>query len=162
MKKLYLLALCALLFCTFMGCSNNNGLQTTATSQSNQSKPPEPRNNYNTKKNSDEKNDDRPVLHFIGVSQYDFGTIKNGESITHVFQIINKGTAPLLIRSAYSSCGCTVASFPAKPILPDSTGSIVAGFNSAGNGVGVKNKVITIISNATSSPDLVTLIGKVK
>jgi Protein of unknown function (DUF1573) len=80
----------------------------------------------------------------------------------HVFHFRNMGKEPLIITRASASCGCTVVNAPLIPILTNKEDSITAFFNSALSGKGMQNKVITVISNAASSPDLLTIIGNVK
>ena len=40
--------------------------------------------------------------------EFDFGTIEQGEKVTHTFKFKNTGTESLLIFEARGSCGCTV------------------------------------------------------
>ncbi len=77
---------------------------------------------------------------------HDFGTIKDGDIVTHVFKFKNTGQAPLIIQSARGSCGCTVPSWPKEPIPVGGTAEISAEFNSKGK-LGMQNKVVTITAN---------------
>src|SRR5436190_23033204 len=65
---------------------------------------------------------------------YDFGTIKEGEKISHEFKFKNTGKSDLLITSATASCGCTVPEWPKDPIPPGGNGVIKVSFNSEGKG----------------------------
>ncbi len=78
---------------------------------------------------------------------YDFGTVKDGEQVVHIFEFKNVGDQPLQILKAEASCGCTTPEFSPKPVLPGKTGTIKVTFNSAGR-VGPTHKDITIQSNA--------------
>src|ERR1051326_9299728 len=40
--------------------------------------------------------------------EFDFGTITQGEKVTHDFKFKNTGGGDLIISNAYGSCGCTV------------------------------------------------------
>lgn len=101
-------------------------------------------------------------LELIDSSLFDFKVIKLGEKITHVFRFRNSGEDSLLINSVSATCGCTVASFPKIKIAPNGRDSIIAFFDSDLSGKGIQNKVITVTSNAISSPQLLTLVGTVK
>lgn len=46
----------------------------------------------------------------------DYGTIQKGADPYCQFDITNNGTEPLVIKSAYGSCGCTVPEYPKDPI----------------------------------------------
>ena len=48
--------------------------------------------------------------------QYNFGTINQGESVSHRFLFSNTGEAELIIANAKGSCGCTVPKWPREPI----------------------------------------------
>lgn len=43
---------------------------------------------------------------------FDFGDISADTIRSHSFVLTNDGTAPLVITSVYSSCGCTTATHP--------------------------------------------------
>ena len=78
---------------------------------------------------------------------YDFGKVKDGEKVVHVFEFKNVGDQPLQILKAEASCGCTTPEFSPKPVLPGKSGTIKVTFNSAGR-VGPAIKDINIQSNA--------------
>lgn len=79
---------------------------------------------------------------------WDFGTITEGEQVSHTFKFTNAGNADLVISSASASCGCTVPKHSKEPIPPGKTGEIAVTFNSAGKGSGVPiTKDVTVIAN---------------
>jgi hypothetical protein len=77
---------------------------------------------------------------------HDFGTIKDGDVVEHVFSFVNNGEAPLIISDAKGSCGCTVPEWPKEPIPVGGTGELKVKFNSK-NKPGVQNKTVTITAN---------------
>lgn len=79
--------------------------------------------------------------------KFDFGKIKDGEKVKHVFKFKNTGENPLLISDAIASCGCTIPSFSKAPIAPGNEGEIVVEFNSKGR-VGHAHKSVIVVSNA--------------
>lgn len=81
---------------------------------------------------------------------YDFGTVKDGEKVVHVYEFKNVGDQPLQILKAEASCGCTTPEWTKTPILPGKTGNIKVTFNSEGR-VGPANKDISIQSNAVQT-----------
>ena len=86
-----------------------------------------------------------PVFEFAEM-EHDFGTITDGDVVSHTFTFTNNGEAPLIIQSAQGSCGCTVPTWPKEPIPVGGTGQITAEFNSKGK-PGMQNKMVTITAN---------------
>lgn len=65
-------------------------------------------------------------------TEHDFGAIKSGDKVTHVFKFKNTGEADLIIYRAKGSCGCTVPEYPKDPVKPGAEAEIKVSFNSAG------------------------------
>lgn len=63
-------------------------------------------------------------------TRHDFGTITEGEKVSHTYHFTNTGEHPLLISNVEVTCGCTVPSYPKEPIPPGGEGDIVLEFNS--------------------------------
>lgn len=93
---------------------------------------------------------------------YDFGTVKEGEKVVHIFEFKNTGDQPLQILKIDAGCGCTTPEWPKTPIMPGKASSIKVTFNTAGK-VGPAYKDVTIKSNAVladKSKERYTLILK--
>ncbi|MDW7690310.1 DUF1573 domain-containing protein [Flammeovirgaceae bacterium SG7u.111] len=84
----------------------------------------------------------------FAVSEHDFGDVKQGEKVTHVFSFTNEGKAPLLISNIVTTCGCTAPSYPKEPIMSNETGEVTIVFNTQGK-MGIQNKIITVYTNGT-------------
>lgn len=92
-------------------------------------------------------NNGEPKFQF-SEEEWDFGTLVDGEMVSHTFRFKNIGNADLVISSATASCGCTIPKYTKKPIAPGESGEIEVTFNSAGKASGVPNtKDITVIAN---------------
>lgn len=91
---------------------------------------------------------------------YEFGKIKEGEKVSYDFEFKNTGSAPLIIKNAEASCGCTVPEIPTKPIAPGETGKIGVIFNSSGKS-GLQDRVITITANTVPEIVQIHLIGEI-
>jgi hypothetical protein len=87
-----------------------------------------------------------PVISFAEYS-HDFGKLNEGEKVTYAFKFKNTGKAPLIINNVSTSCGCTVSSYPKKPIKPGEGASIDISFDSQGKH-GFQSKSITVFTNA--------------
>ena len=77
----------------------------------------------------------RPTPAGLGVIRYDkdehdFGTISEGEIVTHIFTYTNVGEGPLSITDIESRCGCTIPKWTRKPIMPGEKGEIEVVFDS--------------------------------
>ena len=95
------------------------------------------------------------------VEVYDFGTIKQGESVSYDFKFSNAGKDPLIISEAHGSCGCTVPVYPKEPIKKGDTGVIKVTFNSTGK-QGMQDKTVTITSNASGGQKVLHIKGNVE
>ncbi len=91
---------------------------------------------------------------------YDFGQVKAGEKVMHIYNFTNTGKAPLLITSARSTCGCTVPEWPKDPIPPGGKGELKVVFNSEGKH-GQQNKPVTVLANTYPGTTKVFLTGMV-
>lgn len=94
-------------------------------------------------------------------TEFDFGEIKQGEQVTHVFTFVNEGSAPLVIEKVTTPCGCTAPKWPKEPIAPGATGEIQVKFNSVGK-MGNQVKNLSVIYNSETSPEFIVIKGKVK
>tara|TARA_B100001758_G_scaffold190178_1_gene167042 strand:+ start:255 stop:698 length:444 start_codon:yes stop_codon:yes gene_type:complete len=100
-----------------------------------------------------------PIIEF-DYDSYDFGEINQGEFIDIEYNLKNTGNAPLLIRNAKGSCGCTVPDWPKNPVNAGSSAIIKVRFNSEGK-KGYQNKKVTLITNALPSTRVLTIKGNI-
>lgn len=90
---------------------------------------------------------------------HNYGTIYRGGDGTCYFEFENTGNEPLILSKPRSSCGCTVPTWPKKPILPGKKEKIKVTYNT--KKVGIINKTVTIYSNAPNSSVILRIKGKV-
>ncbi len=116
-------------------------------------------NNANTA--SEEKVDkaDAPVM-TLEEEAFDFGEIAQGEKVYHSFKFTNTGKSDLIIASASATCGCTVPTWPEKPIAPGESGEIEVVFDSKGK-QGQQNKQVTVLANTQPGTNVFALKGTV-
>lgn len=116
---------------------------------------------FNPQTASAEQSQNKPMPHIdMAEVSYDFGTIKQGESVTHAFKIKNSGAGDLIISSAKGSCGCTVPQWPKKPIRQGEEQEIKVTFNSAGK-KGKQRKTVTLVTNAIPNTKVLTIMGEI-
>ena len=89
----------------------------------------------------------------------DYGIIEHNANGERKFVFTNNGTEPLIIKNAKGSCGCTVPTWPKDPIAPGATAEI--GVKYATNRVGKFTKNITLTTNASKKPVMLTIKGEV-
>tara|TARA_R110002049_G_scaffold43617_1_gene128458 strand:- start:889 stop:1404 length:516 start_codon:yes stop_codon:yes gene_type:complete len=94
-------------------------------------------------------------------TEYDFGTVPEGEVVRHTFEFVNVGESPLIIQNATASCGCTVPSFSKTPIPVGGKGQIQVEFNSSGKPF-QQNPIITITANTNPSISRLSIKGYVE
>jgi len=100
-----------------------------------------------------------PVMTFTE-KEFDFGTIKEGDKVEHVFTFTNTGKADLVIVDAKGSCGCTVPVFKKEPIKPGETSEMKVTFDSTGK-PGAQQKSVNITANTASGNELLTIRAQV-
>ena len=144
-KTLYTLLLLAIIL---ESCSNTNDKKITTDLVNNP---------LTAKKNAEQV--DMPKIE-LSQEFFDFGKINQKESVSTEFIIKNTGDAPLLIRSAKGSCGCTVPEWPKEPVAVGEEAVIKVTFNS-GNKKGKQNKTVTLVTNAIPSTKVLTIKGTV-
>jgi len=93
-------------------------------------------------------------------NEFDFGTVDQGEKVTHVYKFTNTGSEPLIISNAKGSCGCTVPSWPKEPIAVGATGEIKVQFDSKGK-KGKQSKRVTLTANTDPVQTFLTIKGEV-
>ncbi len=103
--------------------------------------------------NSTGESDELPVLAFQAI-EYDFGTVKEGDVVDHIFQFTNTGNFPLIISKATATCGCTVPEWPKDPIGPGESGEIKVKFNTL-NRTNQQTKYVNISAN--TKPEITRL-----
>ena len=101
---------------------------------------------------------DGPAINFEE-NKFSFDTIVRNSNGEHEFIFTNTGTEPLIISSAFSSCGCVVPDYPKQPILPGKKSSIKVKYNT--NILGDFTKVIVVKSNDKKNPKYILRISGV-
>ena len=89
----------------------------------------------------------------------DYGTIEHNADGVRKFVFTNNGTDSLIIKNAKGSCGCTVPTWSREPIAPGVTSEI--GVKYATNRIGKFTKTITLTTNASKKPVILTIKGEV-
>jgi hypothetical protein len=101
-----------------------------------------------------EKERKKPPVIKVAQSVKDFGEVYLSEVVKHDFEIENKGKSDLVIRRAYASCGCTVASIPSSPVKKGGKAKISVTLNTKSYS-GLMDKDIHVISNDPKNPEII-------
>ena len=91
---------------------------------------------------------------------FDFGTLEEGDQVTHLFKFKNTSENPLTITNARGSCGCTVPEWPKAPIAPGESGEIKVKFDSKGK-KGNQSKTVTLQANTIPGNTVLTIKSNV-
>ena len=89
----------------------------------------------------------------------DYGIIEHNSDGQREFKFTNSGDKTLIIKNAKGSCGCTIPTWPKEPIAPGVTAEI--GVKYSTNRVGKFTKTITLTTNASKKPVILTIKGEV-
>ncbi|MBQ4822912.1 DUF1573 domain-containing protein [Aquimarina sp. MMG016] len=143
MKRTTLITIVGVFFITLASCQNNNAAQKVKAE------------NVEMATTRDAKSIALPVMAFTE-TEYDFGTINEGDKVEHEFTFTNTGKAPLVIINAKGSCGCTVPEWSKEPIAPGASGTLLVAFNSNGK-PNLQNKQITITANTEKGKEILKI-----
>ncbi len=94
-----------------------------------------------------------PVISFDR-TEYNFGTLIQGERVSHTFYFTNSGGSNLIISNVETSCGCTAPKWPREAISPGKKGKIEIIFDSRGRS-GIHDETIHVYAN--TQPNLTEL-----
>ncbi len=94
-------------------------------------------------------------------TEFNFGTVAEGEKVKHTYTFTNEGSEPLVLSNAVGSCGCTVPVWPREPIAPGASGEVVVEFNSQGK-AGERDQKVTITANTNPAQTFLSLQGTVE
>lgn len=97
----------------------------------------------------------------LSESQFDFGKIKKGETVEHVYEVTNTGTNPLIISQVKPGCGCTAPNYTKDPILPGQKGNITLKFDSSSFD-GMVSKQAEVYANVEKTPIVITFSANIQ
>lgn len=89
----------------------------------------------------------------------DYGEIDQHSEPIRTLKFTNRGTAPLIIKSARGSCGCTVPEWVKEPIMPGEESQITIRY--ATNRLGKFSKTVTLTTNEEGEPRVIKVQGHV-
>jgi hypothetical protein len=92
---------------------------------------------------------------------YDFGKVKEGDTIMHKFIIKNVGDEPLMIYKTKGSCDCIKAYHSEKAIMPGTEAEIGVYFKTIGR-KGHQVRSVNINTNTEPADATLTLTGEVE
>lgn len=94
-------------------------------------------------------------------SSFDFGNIKKGDKVEHVYEITNTGNNPLIISEVKPACGCTAPDFTKDPIMPGKKGKVTLHFDSS-NFEGNVQKYADVFANVDNAPIKLTFTANIQ
>lgn len=150
MKKTLILFAFVISSSLFIACGNGTG---NATSKIN-------KDNLETAKSRDVEIKNGAASISFETTEYNFGTVNEGDIVETTFKLTNSGKTDLVITDAKVTCGCTVPVWPKKPIKPGQTEDIKVKFNTNGK-QNRQQKNITLITNTATGREILTLKGMV-
>ena len=90
---------------------------------------------------------------------HDFGDLKKSVPASFDFTFKNTTKETVLITNVKASCGCTATNYTKTPIKPGETASVTATYNAVA--AGPFSKAITVTTNDSETPKILTIKGKV-
>lgn len=101
------------------------------------------------------------ALLFLPENQFNFGQVKEGTTVSHTFELVNKGSDVLQIKDVRTSCGCTAALVSSPTLKPGEKGTLKVDLDTKGR-QGKMSRTISIFSNDTEqSTKVITIYAEV-
>jgi Protein of unknown function (DUF1573) len=99
----------------------------------------------------------------IGLSEtvHDFGKVKEGDTLSHIFKVTNKGSEPLFIYKTVGSCDCVGSVVTKDMIAPGKEADLKTYFNTKGR-KGIQNRSIVVTCNTDPADITLTLKADVE
>ncbi|MEI7486884.1 MAG: DUF1573 domain-containing protein [Chryseobacterium sp.] len=97
----------------------------------------------------------------LSENSFDFGKIKKGDKVEHVYEITNTGKNPLVISEVKPGCGFTVPDFTKEPIMPGKKGKITLHFDSSSFDGNV-SKYAGVFANVDKAPIKLTFTANIQ
>lgn len=118
-------------------------------------------------KNDEKSGDNNVKSNITGISDvkfdtlyHDFGNLIQGEQVSYIFKYKNTGKSDLIIKDAYSTCGCAVANYTEQPVSAGEKGTIEIVFDSTGK-QGVQYKNIMLKMNTSQEKHTLSIKANV-
>lgn len=92
-------------------------------------------------------------------TDHNFGTMEQGSDVSFNFEFVNTGKGDLIINNVATSCGCTTPEWTHQPVPSKTRGAVKVKYDS--NRIGNFSKTITVYSNASNSPVVLTIRGNI-
>jgi len=90
----------------------------------------------------------------LSENKFDFGKVKEGDTLMHVFNLMNTGKEPLFIHKSSASCDCMIAQYSTEMIKPGMETAVKVYFNTKGR---KGAQVRTVILTCNTDPADITL-----
>lgn len=71
--------------------------------------------------------------------------------------VMNVGEEPLIIRRAFSDCGCIVSDIPQEPISPNQSDTLIIQLNTGEIPITATQRIVTIVSNTVPNTQQVVI-----
>jgi hypothetical protein len=92
----------------------------------------------------------------VVTATYDFGPVVKGEIATAELPVTNSGSAPLVIESVSTSCGCTTATLSAMTIDPGQEAILSVAYDTAAHesDMGLMERTVFLATNDEANGDV--------
>lgn len=101
------------------------------------------------------------ALLFLPENQFNFGQVKEGTTVSHTFELVNKGSDILEIKDVKTSCGCTAALVSSSTLKPGEKGTLKVDLDTKGR-QGKMSRTVSIVSNdSKQSTKVITIYAEV-
>ena len=101
-----------------------------------------------------------PTIEWTTPKEHDFDVLRHNMAAKTDFKFINKSEEPLVIDAVRTTCGCTAASYPEDPVMPNEAATITIEYDA--HHVGFFSKKIKVFFAGHRKPEVLTISGEVQ
>ena len=94
-------------------------------------------------------------------TKFDFGKVKEGDTLSHIFTVTNTGKEPLFIYKSTGSCDCVGTDYPKDMINPGTVAQVKVYFNTKGR-KGTQLRTVTLTCNTDPADIILTINAEVE
>lgn len=103
---------------------------------------------------------DGAAVEWLDPTDHDFGVLRQGRAVQHVFHFRNTTDAPIVLQTVRTTCGCTAARWTEEAVQPGATGEVTIEYDAYKRGA--FGKKIRVFFDRQKKAEILWVRGEVE